>query len=245
MARSADEIHRAHRRERALLRGGDELRAGAEDREPLLRRHAPQRAGVRMERRAFIEHERRAGGERAHEPVPHHPAAGREVEEPVAAAHVRVQQVLFLMLQQRAARAVHDAFRHARRARGIEDVERMVEPVGRNSSGAPGVPKAFQDVAIAAAVTQALELRLRAHIGHHDDALDGRQFRQHLAHRCQRIERLARVEVAIGGEQHLGRDLPEAIEHAVDAEVRRARRPDGAEARGGQHRDRRSRAGSA
>ena len=49
--------------------------------------------------------------------------------------------------------------------------------------------------------------------------------------------RLAGVAVAVGGDQHLRLDLAEAVEHALDAEIRRARRPDRAEARGGEHRD--------
>ena len=34
-----------------------------------------------------------------HQPVPHHPAAGGEVEEPVARAHVAVQLVFLQVLQ--------------------------------------------------------------------------------------------------------------------------------------------------
>ena len=49
--------------------------------------------------------------------------------------------------------------------------------------------------------------------------------------------RLAVVEVAVGREQHLRANLAEAIEHGVDAEVRRARRPHGADAGRRQHRD--------
>src|SRR2546430_9512657 len=57
----------------------------------------------------------------------HHPATGREVEQPVAALQVGVQQVLLVMLQQRAAGAMHDALRSAGRAGRIQDVQRMVE----------------------------------------------------------------------------------------------------------------------
>ena len=48
---------------------------------------------------------------------------------------------------------------------------------------------------------------------------------------------LAAVAVAVGGEQHLGLDLAEAVEHAAHAEVGRARGPDRAERRRGEHRD--------
>ena len=53
--------------------------------------------------------------------------AGREVEQNVFHPHIRVQQVLLAVLQQRPARAVNHAFRRAGRPRGKKYVERMVE----------------------------------------------------------------------------------------------------------------------
>src|SRR2546430_14710047 len=67
----------------------------------------------------------------------HHPATGREVEQPVAALQVGVQQVLLVMLQQRAAGAMHDALRSAGRAGRIQDVQRMVEGERGEGCGAP------------------------------------------------------------------------------------------------------------
>jgi hypothetical protein len=49
--------------------------------------------------------------------------------------------------------------------------------------------------------------------------------------------RLAAVVVAVDGDQHLGLDLAEAVEHALHAEIGRARAPHRAQARGRQHRD--------
>ena len=57
-------------------------------------------------RRAAAWRRRRAG----RQPVPHHPAAGREIEQAVAGFHVGVELVFLEMLQQGAAGAVHDAF---------------------------------------------------------------------------------------------------------------------------------------
>ena len=45
------------------------------------------------------------------------------------------------------------------------------------------------------------------------------------------VERLPAVVVAVDGDQHHRRDLAEPIENALDAEVRRARRPHRAQAR--------------
>ena len=78
-------------------------------------------------------------GQARNQPVPHHPAAGGEVEHPVAAVSGRVQLVFLQVLQQRAAGAVHDAFRRAGGARGEQDVERMVERQLREVDRARGV----------------------------------------------------------------------------------------------------------
>ena len=76
-----------------------------------------------------------------------------------------------------------------------------------------------------------------------DDALDGGQLRRRSSATLSRIgQRLAVVPVAVDGEEHARLDLAEAVEHALHAEIRRARRPDGAEARRAEHRDRSPRA---
>ena len=62
-----------------------------------------------------------------HEPVPHHPAAGREVEDAVAGPHVAVELLLAQVLEEQAAGAVDDALRPAGRARRVEDRRRVVE----------------------------------------------------------------------------------------------------------------------
>ena len=102
-------------------------RAGAEDRDAFVRGHLPEHFRPGMERRAVVQDDRRLRSERAGEPVPHHPAAGREEEQPVARLHVGVQPMFLQVLQQRAAGAVDDALRHAGRAARIEHVQRMVE----------------------------------------------------------------------------------------------------------------------
>ena len=85
--------------------------------------------------------------------------------------------------------------------------------------------------------------RARLRVGHDDDAARRvGSFAAISARRGDDVDRLAVVEVAVGGEQHLGLDLAEAVEHALHAEIGRARRPDRAEARRRQHRDRPPRA---
>src|SRR5256886_14390733 len=116
---------------RSLLERREVLGAGAEDRDALLVGHVPQDSGLWMEGAPVVEHQRRPAGEPAHQPVPHHPAAGGEVEQPVASLQVRVQQVLFLMLQERPPGTVHDALRDARGTGRVEHIERMIERVQR------------------------------------------------------------------------------------------------------------------
>ena len=82
------------------------------------------------------------------------------------------------------------------------------------------------------------ELRLGLDIGNHHHPRDAVELREHRGHQLERIRFLAGVEIAVGREQYLGRDLPEALEHAVHAEIRRARGPHRPEAGGGEHRDR-------
>jgi hypothetical protein len=79
------------------------------------------------EGRAVVEQQRGAAGEAGNQPVPHHPAAGREVEQAVAGAHVAVQLMFLQMLQQHPAVAMDDAFGHAGRAAGEHDEERVIE----------------------------------------------------------------------------------------------------------------------
>jgi hypothetical protein len=82
----------------------------------LLLRHRPQAVLLGRERRAVVEHDRRADRERAYEPVPHHPPTGREVEDAIVASQIGVQHELLEMLEQRAASPVDHAFRQARGA---------------------------------------------------------------------------------------------------------------------------------
>src|SRR5262249_42248094 len=68
-------------------------------------------------------------------------------------------------------------------------------------------------------------------------ALDRRNALGDLAATIERVDLSARITISVGTEEHSRLDLPEAIKHAVHAEVRRARRPDCPDARGGNHRD--------
>ena len=62
---------------------------------------------------AVVEQDCGLGRQRRDEPVPHHPAQGRVVEDAVAGPDVAVELVLLEVLKEDAARAVHDALGHA------------------------------------------------------------------------------------------------------------------------------------
>ncbi len=110
------QVVRAPWRQSFLLRQSEVLGARAEDGHAFLGRHRPEHLGVRGEGRAVVQHHRGADGQGADQPVPHHPAAGGEVEEPVLPCEVHVQHVLLQVLQQSAAGAVDHTLGEARRA---------------------------------------------------------------------------------------------------------------------------------
>ena len=75
----------------------------------------------------IVKDQRGAAGQATHQPVPHHPAAGREVKKAIVAADVGVQGMLLGMLNQRATDAMDDALGHAGGAGGIENEQWVVK----------------------------------------------------------------------------------------------------------------------
>src|ERR1700738_661339 len=114
------------RREPAVFATLDIFCGRTEHVDALLLREIPER-GRRRKRRPIIEHKGSPAAEARNEPVPHHPAASGEKEEPLAWAQIAVQPMVLEMLEERAAGAMHDAFRHARGAGRKQDVDGMIE----------------------------------------------------------------------------------------------------------------------
>ena len=168
--------------------GVDELGRRAEMRHVFGRREIEEDVAAAQEGRAVEEQQRRLRGERAHEPVPHHPAAGGEVEDAIPGLHVAMQQVLLQVHQQDAARAVHDALGHARCAARVEDVERVVErhrAVGDRRGRVPLDEARERDAAIHRG-----GIGLLAHVRHDHDLPHGRELLTISAMR-QRVDNLA------------------------------------------------------
>ncbi len=147
--------------------------------------------------------------------------------------------MLLHLVEERAAGAVGDALRLPGRARGVHDEERVVERhVGvvdrARRIGGREVRQRHRPL-------DAGDVRRLRQERHHHHALDGRQLGQDLRQPVEGAVALAVVEVAVGGEEHLGLDLAEAVQHALHAEVGRAARPHRADGRRRQHGDHRLR----
>ena len=83
------------------------------------------------------------------------------------------------------------------------------------------------------------DVRFVPHVRHDHDTLDGRDAICDAGHCTQRIDLLPCITITVGAEEHAGRDLSEAVEDSFHAEIRRARRPDCADAHCCKHCDRR------
>ena len=131
-ARRGEESHRAQivsfsGLDAEFLRRAQEPGRNAKERCTLALGEVEERGAVAIHGEAVIEQDRRAARERRGEPVPHHPSGRGRIEHAIAGANVAMQLMLLHMLHKRAAGAMNDAFRRARRAGGEHHIERVVE----------------------------------------------------------------------------------------------------------------------
>ena len=210
-----------------LARRHDERRAHAEHVELGVGRELPQRREIRVPGIAVEQRERRAGEQPAHEVVPHHPAGGGEPAEAVAGADVVMQRERLEVLDHDAAVAVHDRLRESRRARAVEHVQRMVE---RHRLELDRLVLGEQRRPVVGALAEVRDVHR---------VLERRERGFDRAHFVTPVDDLLAVAVAVDREQHLRLDLCEAVDDRAGPELRRARRPDRAQARGRRERDQR------
>ena len=207
----------------------------AEDVDPGRVGEVEEGAHVRPPGRALVEGEAGSAAKPRHEPVPHHPPAGGEVEEGIAGAHVRVEAVLLEVLEQGPAGAVDDALRSTGGPRRIHDVERVVERDRLELDLAGGVGQG--QLVPGDRPGNRPEVRRLAKIRHDDRPLHARDAGEDLPDAPERIDRGPVVAVAVRGDENPRLDLPETIEHPLHPEVGRARGPHRPEAGRGEHRD--------
>ena len=83
--------------------------------------------GFWIKRRVIVQHEGYYRGQNAHQPVPHHPAAGREIKEPVGGLKICVNLVFLQMLNARAVSTLDNALGHAGGPARRHSIQRMIE----------------------------------------------------------------------------------------------------------------------
>ncbi|MNF55487.1 hypothetical protein D3C84_369500 [compost metagenome] len=217
-----------------LFQGGQVLGAGAEDADAFSIDQVHQAFRSRMEGGAVIEHQGGAQGQPGYQPVPHHPAAGGEVEQGVRGGKVAVQPVLLGMLQQGAPHPVDNALGHAGSAAGVEDVQRLVEGDRGEGRLAARVVEVVPEVDSGTGY-EVRHAGVATGAGHYQQLLQRRHAPEDFIELGGQVQVLAGIAVAGCGDQHLGLDLSEAVDHSLGAEVRRTGRPGGAQAGGCEH----------
>ncbi|OIQ78265.1 hypothetical protein GALL_400360 [mine drainage metagenome] len=190
-------------------------------------------------RRSVVKTHRGTLAEGGHQPVPHHPAAGREKEHAVVGMDVGLQPQFGQMFEQNTARTMHDALGNSRGAAGVQDVDGMVEwqrgelDRFRLELGQCGVP--LQGTGRHGQVE-----RLAQRLGNvrHDQGLrQPGQLPHDVAQLVQHRKCLAVVEVTVAGDEHFGLGLAETVDHPLHAEIGRSRGERRADAGGGEHGD--------
>src|SRR5436309_507496 len=124
-----------------------------------------------------------------------------------------------VMLQQGSTGAMHHALGESRRARPVEDVDRMVEREPREPQArSPG--RRSDPLVPQHAAGNPLERRLVSQVGNDHYALDHGDPRGDAGHAFEAVDLLAGVAIPVGTEQDARRNLTEAVHHARHAEVR-------------------------
>ena len=113
----------------------DELGRNPEEGDATVVDQVEQSVAVGVEGRSVVKHQGGSGCQAGGQPVPHHPTSRREVEDAVSETDVALQAVLHQVFEQDSTGPVHDAFGPTGRARGVQDVEGMVERQFRELNG--------------------------------------------------------------------------------------------------------------
>ncbi len=239
--RQVTALGRDHARLHAI---GEVRRAGTEEGDLVLGHEAPQHGPVGLVlaagRMAVVEADRRTERQPGQLRVPHDPTgravpvvALAEVVGAVAGADIVVQAAC-VHGEDDTAVPMHDRLGQAGGPARIEDPHRVVE---RQPFGREGVHLRIVARRGRGPVAFGRDGFCRERRAQHQQVLHARQRVAQLAHHLAAIDRLAAVVHAVGGDQHLGLDLPKAVDHRGGAHVGRTHAPHRTEAGAGQERD--------
>ena len=203
----------------AAFQSREKLRAGAKDADAFIVDQVDQAFRTRMERRTVVQHHRAAHRQGRDQPIPHHPAAGGVVEQPVADSQVGMQAMFLHMLQQHATGAVDDALGYAGGAAGVEDVERVSERHGDEIRLATDFVEVLPQADIGRCM-EVVDTRLWPSVRNNDQLLQGRQPFEDFIDLGGLLDVLAGVAISAAGDQHFWFDLAKAVDDALGAEVR-------------------------
>ena len=211
-----------------LAAGHEEGGRHADVRRAGLGGEAPLEAEVGPGGVAVDEDDRRAQDEHRHERVPHHPRGRRELQQALLRPDVPLQAMGLEVLDEQVPVPVHDRLGQAGRPGREQHHERVVERHLLELQR-PLVPEQLGPLDGVGDHGLA--------VGDVHDVLDGRQRLAELRDLLRPVQVAVAEPVPADGEEDLRLDLGEAVDDAARAELRRARRPRRAEARGGDEGD--------
>ena len=197
----------------------DELGRHAEQVDTFRGRQLPQPLGAGVGGVAVVQDDRRPRRRHRRQPVPHHPAARREVQDPVAGTDVEVQLLLLGVGEQHPAAAVHDALGHPGGPGAEQHVPRVVERQRLELDH--GAPERFEPVVPGGGRSRnTRQVGVVAEERNHHDLPERRQPLEDRGQLRGAVEVPAAVGVAVGRDQDRRGDLGEPVEHPVGSEVR-------------------------
>ena len=207
----------------------------AEDRDPLLLQHLPDGVQIGIGRIPVVEHDGTARAQGGGLPVPHHPAAGGDIQHPIPGLHVVVEHQLLELVDEEPAYGLDHALGFARGAGGKHDHGGVVE---RPLFVDEGLRHLFgEEVLIDNRIRHLSDGRCIPGVMDYHHLLQILHAGGHLGGVAQGVEGLALIVVSVRGEQDLGGHLPQPIEGGAGTDIRGAGTPDAAHRRRGQHGD--------
>jgi hypothetical protein len=158
---------------------------------------------------AVVKQDRGPAGQGGEEPVPHHPAAGGDVEDLVFPLEIAMDDQFLQVVDQDSTRALDHALGLAGGAGGKHDEHRMIE--GQLLEFHREVIILGQKILEVDRVGNAADVRLFLRVRHDDDLFERGNPLGDLGGIGHGVEILALVEITVDGDQGLGLYLAEPV----------------------------------